>query len=1424
MESISYSLATADRLKSFIHSELQATDNRVTNDQEAHESAIARTQAMSALQTTKSLVASALTSLRSVPTKRPSKRGFTAAALGVERSPRRLTAAATGTLPDAAKDLVKSMSSSSDGLGGQSQSLGDMAKSIEPIVTSFDDVLRQPFLDKFSASLNTVPVVGIKNNQVMYLATLSSVASKTGTKNAWRYFSALPDGATVDASTNVHLFPYKGNLYISIGRAVWMKKCRDLNDPTVRQQAVDNWPKMYVDQWQKIGDEVLPAADLRDVIPFAVLSADRKDIEFRLMTLGSDSAIQVLKGDDIYPSNEWTALQYPKQAADATPLPTWKRMAYWNNTVVALDDQSNLWDLQPKFQEGTYTIDNKTATESTSEFTATDAGPLVVRKDGFLYNRIVEDNPGDAENPKTDWQKGIAQDGVTNLGVASPGVLLDLNTLTGTLKSRYIDTQTAVYPVVNKISAFAKTHAAYLDLLLGAADDYAKAGDDSDKQDIAIKAGKGFVAHAKVWSKLLTKSVNATKTSVNIMTNQLHDVKTQLEVQLGNLQQKLANLEAQLKVQQDLLSKLQAAFWGAVAAMFLGMILGVVALASGVGAWALVGAGALFVAGFVAMIALGVKMSELAGAIADTEGQIRVTKTAIAELSAVVKNFTDLDAMYGTLNMFWGRMANNAADLQTMDDATAELLALDMFEDISSVIAAKKETNTLSEAATKYLDVLNKQGVIIPPSPDVPHDSPAPAPGLFAALDAPAAHAHLTDKVSRRLSDAHEALVNGDLPTYEAHMDGAFSAEAERLALADTMGMPSGLWYDIPSLNAASALFGANVPRPSAAALPAGVLSVGDSATSIENRVNAATPVVVGMLLKTQAMCKRVRYVCDQYKDSVAGNPTDPAQDRQDVLQQALDDCTAAQTYAAQANNAFVDVNHACQEYQQQLQVEQGEKSASMDSARASAEQQKRNIDIPWYVYLGGVIAISVYKAEKERDIDNNLDGTLSQLGAAITALKVLEQSGAVLNGHSLTWTDMATTVSGCLGGVYNILSAVFGQVLEDPTQYEKLLSVEWDQIAANTAEVLNILASRGVNVSPDTPAALAFEARGLGDAAAAPSAAASAASERVAAALQAPADLTSSVTSQAQQAAEYFSQMQTLVELPNLAGIVGYWDESRTVRSSLLEVVGKLRRQYVDVMAAQYPVVLTVHQTALLQRTRGELVLEGQLALPILLRTSLRSAEAGLRSAGAAKLKFQAASAGYRAAVKQIELNLGAVQQKLDEADKKISELGKAEEERSEVIGVIADAVALACAAGLVFASAGSLAPVAAALALAQQISLGSAATAAAVKKSIDSLGADDVEKLLAALRNVKQDLEAALKSLKVVQPIFADVVKAADGVEAAVASMVEGLESVQNETGVGALGEKNVEGIKDSWKGVDEACIKWMDVVNAQGIVPNI
>jgi len=50
--------------------------------------------------------------------------------------------ASSTTLPDAAKDLVVSMSSDNkQGLGAQTHSLAEIAQAIKPILDSFDDVL-----------------------------------------------------------------------------------------------------------------------------------------------------------------------------------------------------------------------------------------------------------------------------------------------------------------------------------------------------------------------------------------------------------------------------------------------------------------------------------------------------------------------------------------------------------------------------------------------------------------------------------------------------------------------------------------------------------------------------------------------------------------------------------------------------------------------------------------------------------------------------------------------------------------------------------------------------------------------------------------------------------------------------------------------------------------------------------------------------------------------------------------------------------------------------------------------------------------------------------------------------------------------------------------------------------------------------------
>ncbi|KAI1496683.1 hypothetical protein F5X99DRAFT_424351 [Biscogniauxia marginata] len=1428
MESISYAIASADRVRDFIHAEVKATDNKVTNDQEAAESKAAKAKAVSALRSTITLVDSTLAKLRAV--KKPQATGPKKSIKATEALEHtRVSAVILGrSLPDNAKSLLLAMSpDSKKGLGSQTQSLEDMANAIEPIVTSFDDVLTKPYLDNFSATLNTVPVVGLKNNQIMYLATKLDTLSKSSTKDEWTYFGSLPDGVTLDSKNNVHLFPYKGDFCISAGTAVWRRRHRDKEDP-ILQEAVGNWPKMYLDRWEKIGDKVLAAANLCSVVPFAVLSADRNQADFHLLILQQDGSIKMLSGDDIYPSNSWDTISYQKGDDGPAHAPNWTRMAYWNNSVVAVDDQNNTWTLYVDFKQGTYTIGDKTPIQPTTEFTATDIGPVAVQADGYLYKRFVQDPPSDGQEPSLQWTRWVKQDGVVNLGVAAPGVLLDLQVLTKTLKSRYLDTQMALYPVVNKISAFARTHDTYLDLLLKAADQWANAPDDQQAAD-AIAAGNGFVDHAKVWAKIMDTAIRGTKDTVNIMTDQLHDVKSQLTIQLQVLRDKLVGLKNILKAQEEALSKLQAAFWGAVAAMFLGIALGILALATGAAAFWVVGAGALFVAGFVASVALGVKMVELADQISKTNAQIDVTSTAISELSAVVQNFTDLDSMYSTLNVFWGRMFNDAVSLGDMDEATAEQLGESLLADKSSIIAAKNVSNDIYNAAQLYLDILNKQGVKIP--------SKSATSSVRVILPSPY---QLETQLQAHVESGKAELANGNIAKYHAHMENVFIMELRRQAASITGNVHSGTWYDIPRLSSAAELINGNISKSDAGKLALDGLSTisdvikgiiyGSSSdrTEIDNYIDTAVPVVVGMLQKTNAMCADIQDLLEKYKQySKSGDDADIAKLKDTLLQTALDDCSSAQSYSALANNAFTDVNHACTDYQQGLECQINELYDKAKSTKARADQEKRQISVPWYVYLGGWIAIVAYTEEMKSEIENDLSAKLKQIDAAVAWLNIQEQSGASMNGYSLSWTDMVQTVSGCLGSVYNILAGVFGQVLENPTMYESLLTTEWADIQKNTTEVLNILASRGVDISskPGTTAVVNVANQALSSIETTISRRLAAAgdNEKVVGALDAPGELGSGVAAQAKKAQDFFTEAQTLLELPYLSGIVGYWDEKQTGKTTLLDVVTKLRRYYVDMMSAEYSVIQDIYTTSLLQKTRAQLVQEGQMKLEVFVRSSLKSARADEAAASTVANKFKAAAADYQFALKQIEANLEQIKQKLAEIDKNIDDLEK--QERDKIINLIGDVVALSFASALILVGLGVLGPVAEVLTAAQWLGLGATETAAAVKTVVDGLGLADIEKLLTILRSTRRDLETTSTALQAVRPLFGSVVEGAEALETATSDMADELQRLVDDidlsTDVG-LSSEDVDAIGKSWVEVKESCTLWLDVVNAQGIVP--
>lgn len=195
------------------------------------------------------------------------------------------------------------------------------------------------------------------------------------------------------------------------------------------------------------------------------------------------------------------------------------------------------------------------------------------------------------------------------------------------------------------------------------------------------------------------------------------------------------------------------------------------------------------------------------------------------------------------------------------------------------------------------------------------------------------------------------------------------------------------------------------------------------------------------------------------------------------------------------------------------------------------------DISIPWYVCLGGLAAVLVYIAAKEGEIQNDLNKRLREISNSINELKDLILSVVVIDGHNATWIEMVQTISSFLGEVYTILSAVKGQVMEDPTLYESPLGVEWASVLEDSNEILD---SRGVDTSPPKYAAnsrsvaLVVRRRSL----IAPT---SDVKARVVEALAALGKLDTTMTSQVDEAKSFFAKMEKLLQSPYLSSIVGY-------------------------------------------------------------------------------------------------------------------------------------------------------------------------------------------------------------------------------------------------------------------------------------------
>ncbi|KAL3291061.1 Alpha-amylase type A isozyme [Colletotrichum asianum] len=162
-----------------------------------------------------------------------------------------------------------------------------MSGSIQNIMNDFNSILGLAGIEQFSATLESVLIVGILNNTVQYMAvTLDSTTLQT--KPAWSLLDTLP--ASPSGTNTTALFSYNGIFFVAVGPNVWQKTPKPPSDLSLAKAAVDNWLQMFYPGWQLLGF-CLPAGDSLCLAPYNNVASDGTTIYSTLIKLTSDGTL-----------------------------------------------------------------------------------------------------------------------------------------------------------------------------------------------------------------------------------------------------------------------------------------------------------------------------------------------------------------------------------------------------------------------------------------------------------------------------------------------------------------------------------------------------------------------------------------------------------------------------------------------------------------------------------------------------------------------------------------------------------------------------------------------------------------------------------------------------------------------------------------------------------------------------------------------------------------------------------------------------------------------------------------------------------------------------------------------------------------------------------------------------------------------------
>lgn len=1342
---------------------------------------------------------------------------------------------------DPAQDaLTEALQDRNDFMAGEAdqvQTLTDMTNAAKPAFDNFDKLLRLPYLDTFNASIDIVPVLGLKKSDEKYTIQYSrNKVSGDGIVVEWAPFSEIPSGAMVNDHSKVFIFPHLGNLMLSVDGAMWRLKHILPGDEAALNAAVGDFRKMYYGDWEKVGDDAF-RSDVVNAMPYAQKTDGGEKIVTSIVVLTEDSKLFRLKGNDFEAKNEWIELR----AASPSDEHMWFAGAY-DVGVLSLYAKpekttptgiADLYSVSVNLNANTYAVEGDGPVPDDppvrpSSLTANEIGLVSERQPGVLYLRAVKPNPNDDEELDLVWKPWLDMDGVSHIGVASPGTMLDLNTLSHILKQRYLTVQTQIAPAVQKISSYTATDEFYLNNLLQLSKDY-RAG-KLPKEEI-YEVAQNDITHTQVWADILSTAMGSSYEATVLMKNQLYAVNTQLKTQLVALETHLCALEATLSEKEGQLKLAQAIQLASVAAVVIGVFVLVAGVAT-LNPLVAVGGGLLIVAGIVGVVATSLIIKDLSEDISQLQAEINATNTAITSLSTISDTFDALEVNYSALVDFWGRSTTYAAQLSDYQDSMV-MYGEAVLRETSAIEASLAVVNKLNAGAISYLDMLNAQGIIV--SGFSFSDTVELNAGATAILGKSVVvgngeqdmnHDMMFDKLVHM---SGRCLQEGDRHGYFSHLNKLVKiTKAQALSTTGTQSI-GGRWIDISRARSAVA----KMPRYHILAsrtksmvsvisprqihiFSAGTRAIKAAVASVKRVGNTSNVAMEGVASTARLLIK----LCEGSLVWFRKFPNVTADNGAQLISlagNAKDTCQEAQREIQRSHNLFTLTQHGLQNYQNELARTIEVQKTEMTKAKVVRDEAIKGWDdshkldhLGWLGGLiGGAISESLHARARNKKVqaeNKNRDDILKTLNESIARMKEQMKSGVTHEGAVLTWIEMSSEISITLGHVKVLFGSLQGQLLETEAGaedlYKELFEMQWVELKKNAEDLLSLLPKKDLPIPLAMAVSFAPAVEDRHDA--------------MKMALMPSPGIKRSLTDMAKDSTTILRDLDVIMMVPFATDLSAYWEPGYE-RKSLFSMAYELRASYREVSDEQYPTIVSLNSLSLLQNIRTQNIADKTLNFKdyVVAARSIVDQVSKSVAEGAAKSKevkgqFVAAMSALIKTVDDINQKLGSVEGGIEKVDKA---------RRSRIVKVVANVVAILFAAGTSIGSLGIGKPysaLAASMSTAVNRGLSAAATAATIK--LDAWEPCDIASLISSVKVKACELKTAKDKLTAVESLV-------EGVDNGIATIEKKLENMRKELSVlenrhdlesMELTKADAQEISNAWTKLQTSTSLWIDAYN--------